>query len=380
MKYRKLGRTLVDVSIIGLGAEYLEHAPRSTVISVLSEAMDNGVNYVDLFMASPGVRDNFGMALKGKRHDVMVAGHLGPTLRDGQYYRSRDKILCEQYFDDLLTRIQTDYIDVVMLHFVDKPRDYEKVFVSEGILELALRLKEEGKARFIGMSSHRVPVALQAVNSGYIDVLMFPVNPAFDILPGDMEVEALWRDDTYEQPASNSSESGRQQLYHACAIHGVAIVAMKPYAAGQLFRPGNPTSMVLTPTQCTSYALSQPGVCSVVPGCRDVEEMKAALAYLDATDEEKDYSSIRDNPVWRLRGSCMYCNHCLPCPASIDIGMTMRIVDTAKYETAHSVLSDYEALPSKASDCTECGVCVERCPFGVDVVAGMTQAVDIFGK
>jgi len=60
MRYRKLGRTGIDVGIVGLGAEYLEHASEDTVTSVVHEAIDKGVNYIDLFMATPGVRDNFG--------------------------------------------------------------------------------------------------------------------------------------------------------------------------------------------------------------------------------------------------------------------------------------------------------------------------------
>ncbi len=382
MKYRKLGRTGVDVGIIGLGAEYLEHASRDTIASVVDEAVDNGVNYIDLFMASPNVRDNFGITLRNRRQKVMVAGHLGVALRNGQYYKTRDNALAKRYFDDLLTRLQTDYIDALMLHFVDEPDDYERVFGSEGLLELALRLKKEGKARFIGLSSHYVPIALKAVNSGHIDMLMFPVNPAFDTLPADMDMEAMWQDSSYKEAgaASDKSTPQRRELYHACAIQGVGLVAMKPYAAGRLFVKENPSRIVLTPVQCISYALSQPGVCTVVPGCRTVEEMKAALAFLNATDREKDYSSIYENPVWKLRGSCMYCNHCLPCPVGIDIGMTMRIIDMAKYEKTNSVVSEYEALSLKVSDCTECGVCVERCPFDVDIIANMIQAIDIFGK
>lgn len=382
MRYRKLGRTAIDVGIIGLGAEHLEHASRDTIVAVVDEAVENGVNYIDLFMASPNVRDNFGIALQNRRQKVMVAGHLGVALKNGQYYKTRDKALAERYFDDLLTRLQTNYIDGLILHFVDEPDDYERVFGSQGLLELALRLKREGKARFIGLSSHYVPVALKAVNSGRIDMLMFPVNPAFDTLPADMDVEAMWQDSSYEEAAKVSGKSTPQRkgLYHTCAIRGVGLVAMKPYAGSRLFVKENPSRIVLTPVQCISYALSQPGVCTVVPGCRTVEEMKAALAFLDATDKEKDYSSIYDNPVWKLRGSCMYCNHCLPCPVGIDIGMTMRIIDMAKYEKTNSVVSEYEALSSNASDCTECGVCVERCPFDVDIIANMIQAVDIFGK
>jgi predicted aldo/keto reductase-like oxidoreductase len=151
---------------------------------------------------------------------------------------------------------------------------------------------------------------------------------------------------------------------------------MKPYAAGHLLFKGNPT---LTPIQCISYALSQAGVCTVVPGCKKVEEMDAVLAYLDATEDEKDYSDISDNLVGSLRGSCMYCNHCLPCPVGIDIATVTKLADTAVYGVSTSLLLDYGSLTSKASDCTECGICVENCPFGVDVIANMTRAVGIYG-
>ena len=381
MRYRKLGRTSLDVGIVGLGAEYLEYASTDTVTSVVHEAIDRGVNYIDLFMATPGVRDNFGTALKSKRHQVMIAGHLGSVLQNGQYCRSRDRVESKKFFEDLLTRLRTDYIDALMLHFVDKPEDYEKVFDSEGLLGLALQLKQEGKARFIGMSSHNVPTALKAVNSGHIEVLMFPVNLAFDTLLGDMEMEGPFSDILYRQSAfaDNESMSKRKALYHACAIQGVGIVAMKPYAAGVLFGE-NPSSILLTPVQCLNYALSQPAVCTVVPGCKNVAEMKAALTFLEATDEEKDYSSINVDSMWKLKGSCMYCNHCLPCPVGIDIGIATRVTDTAGYGINDKVVSEYEALSVKASACTECGVCLERCPFGVDVISNMNRAVDIFGK
>ena len=134
MRYRKLGRTGVDVSVVGLGAEYLENVSRDTIVSVVDEAVDNGVNYIDLFMASPNVRDNFGIALKNRRQKVMVAGHLGVALDNGQYCKTRDNAVAEHYFNDLLTRLQTDYIDVLMLHFVDEPDDYENV--QQGVIQM----------------------------------------------------------------------------------------------------------------------------------------------------------------------------------------------------------------------------------------------------
>jgi len=230
------------------------------------------------------------------------------------------------------------------------------------------------------MSSHYAPVALKAVNSGHIDVLMFPVNPAFDTLPGNAEIDTLFEENSYNKSDIKEDKPSpeRKDLYYACAVKGVGIVAMKPYAAGHLFSKGHPSSIVLTPVQCINYALSQPGVCTAVPGCKNVEEMKDALAFLEASEAEKDYSAISENPVWKLRGSCMYCNHCLPCPMNIDIGLTTRLADIAEQGMTGNLISEYEALSSKASDCTECGMCTENCPFGVDVVANMTRTVVLF--
>jgi predicted aldo/keto reductase-like oxidoreductase len=269
-----------------------------------------------------------------------------------------------------------------MLHYVDEPDDYDRVFGSGGILETALHLKHEGKARCIGMSSHRASTALRAVNSGSIDVLLFPVNPAYDALPSGAEMEAAGQAESYQTSkiADRRAIPERVKLYHACELQGVGLIAMKPYAAGQLFARGNPSSMVLTPVQCISYAFSQPGVCTVVPGCRNVGELNAALAFLEATDEEKDYSAISENPVWMLRGRCMYCNHCLPCPVGIDIGTVTRLMDTTEYELTDILISEYNMLPSKASACNECGICLDNCPFGVDITANMARAVEIFGE
>ena len=76
----------------------------------------------------------------------------------------------------------------------------------------------------------------------------------------------------------------------------------------------------------------------------------------------------------------MYCNHCLPCPSNIDIGQTIRGFDTSLNNVV-----DFDEIGSKQSPiveialtCTECGVCMERCPFGVDVVSIMKTITEIF--
>jgi predicted aldo/keto reductase-like oxidoreductase len=374
--FRQLGKTNLNVGVIGLGTEFLWHEPKDAVVSVIHEALDHGVNYYDLWMPSPEIRDYFGAAIKGRRAEINIAGHLGSTLKDGQYFRTRDLKLSEVFFEDLLKRLQTDYLDILMLHFIDDEADYHGVFESGAFLDLALRLKRDGKVRYIGMSSHKVPVSLKAVRSGNIDLLMFPINPAFDSLEGDQGLEEYWKEQSYENEVTTLKLS-RKELYHVCERQGVGIVAMKPYAGGWLLQKIN--DMNLSPVQCLNYCLAQPGVFTVVPGCKNIDEMRQALSFLNATESEKDFSIINSSIRWRLRGTCMHCNHCLPCPAKIDIGNLTRILYTAENGFNKIILSKYQSLNAKASQCSECGSCMKRCPFDVDIISNMKKAMNIFG-
>jgi predicted aldo/keto reductase-like oxidoreductase len=276
-----------------------------------------------------------------------------------------------------MKRLRTDYIDILMLHLVDDETDCDVVFDEGGLLGVAKRLRKEGKARMLGVSSHVAPVALKAVRSGEIDVLMFPVNPAMDAIAGSLGIEQQFKEDAVVEAGGVSPD--RQELYNACAAGGVSIVAMKPYYAGILLAADNRSGVTLTPSQCLAYALDRPAVATTVPGCRTADEMRAALAYLEASDEERDYSAIHRSPLWKLGGSCTYCNHCLPCPEEIDIGGVTRLADIAAYQADAAIIAEYKSLPVTASACTECGVCNERCPFTVDAVANMQRAAEVFG-
>jgi predicted aldo/keto reductase-like oxidoreductase len=352
METRRLGKTDLELGVIALGTEHLVEVPRKTVVSVVREAVRRGVNYFDVLFAYPHYQDNFGAAFKGRREKVLISGHLGSALQDGQYRRSRDVGECEELFHDLLRRLATDYVDVLFLSNCDEPDDYEQIIGGGGLLELGARLRREGKARFIGLSGHQVPVATQAVESGRIDVLMHNVNLA------------------------GHADPGRRELYHACAAAGVGLIGMKPFAGGSLLQEGAGPSA--TPVQCISYALAQPGVCAVVPGVKNLQELNAALAYLDAAEQVRDFSGVVGRFRPDLEGQCVYCNHCLPCPAGIDVGKTIRLADTAGGTGAASLAAEYARLPAAASECLECGDCVERCPFKVDVLSKMARAVQLF--
>jgi predicted aldo/keto reductase-like oxidoreductase len=230
---------------------------------------------------------------------------------------------------------------------------------AQDSLERLRGYQRDGRLGFVGISNHNVDVARMAVESGLIDVLMFPVN--------------LYQHHGHPE---------RAQLLQTCAEHGVGIVAMKPYYGGRLLTSAEgPTG--ITPVQCLHYAVSQP-IVTTVPGCRTAEHLREALTYLEASDEQKQFAPLHDEMVDRLRGVCVGCRHCLPCPQEINIPGVIGQVDyvglyanTPFLEQRYREL--YDAYSAKASDCMECEVCLERCPFGVDIIGKMRRAVEIFG-
>jgi predicted aldo/keto reductase-like oxidoreductase len=383
VRYRKILRCGFEVSEIGLGCEHLEKKDKGLIEEVVSTALDGGINILDVFMPQPQVRDYIGAVLRTVRKNVYLQGHIGATLQDGQYHRTREVDKCDTYIQDFLARYHTDYIDIGMIHFVDNLDDWH-IIENQGLLEYALHLKEMGIIRAIGLSSHEPTTALTAVKSGYIDVLMFSLNPSFDLLPEQTGVEALFERKTYEMGASAGINPVRQQLYETCAQGGVGITVMKTLSAGQLLdAKASPFGTPLTVAQCEHYALTRPGVVSVLIGCVSGEQVRQALKYEVLSEQEKDYTSVlAGSQRYTATGACMYCNHCLPCPQQIDIAAVHQYYDLAKnlIEIPATISEHYRLLHAHASDCIECGDCEERCPFGVTVADNMTKAAALFGS
>ncbi len=115
MRYRTLGNTGMQASIIGLGAEHLDGKTYETVKETLDAAIENDVNIMDVFMPGHDIRQKLGKALKGRREEMIIQGHIGSTDVNQQYDISRDMPIVKKYFENLLIDLGTDYIDVGML-------------------------------------------------------------------------------------------------------------------------------------------------------------------------------------------------------------------------------------------------------------------------
>ena len=381
MRYRILGKTGLSVSEIGFGGEWLSRHDEAHSVELLRYAHTKGVNIVDCWMPDPKSRDIIGKAMADCRTEWYVQGHIGSTWQNGQYVRTRDMEFVRPAFGDLLKRLGTDYIDLGMIHYVDSMEDWNAA-MNGPFIEYVHDLREKGVIRHIGLSTHNPLIGKLAAETGFIEMILFSINPAFDMRPATEDLDQMFGG--YDNAAYSGIDPDRAALYRLCEEKNVGVTVMKGFFGGRLFdKAQSPFGVAFTPDQLIHYALTRPGVSSILCGFDAKEQADAALHYEVATAEEKDYASVLASaPLHSYRGQCTYCGHCLPCPMEIDIAMVNKFYDlaAAQKEIPESVLAHYRALKRTAADCVGCGGCEARCPFGVPVAERMQKTAGLFGS
>lgn len=382
MVYRTLGRTGIQVSEIGMGCEGFVDKSYEEVLALVDRMEALGINCVDLYTSNPEVRSNLGRALRGRREKFVLQAHLCSVWKDGQYKRTRDIGEVREGFADQLRRLETDHAEIGMIHYVDSMADWNTV-ANGPVMAYARELKAAGTIGSIGLSSHNPEVALAAVNTGLIDVLMFSVNPCYDLQPAGEDVEELWAPRNYENNLVNMDPQ-RQALYETCQRLGVGITVMKAFGGGDLLSETlSPAGKALTAFQCLHYALTRPAVASIMCGARSLEDLEAGAAYEDAPESERDYAAaLAALPRISWQGHCMYCGHCAPCPKGIDVASVTKFLNLCRAQgtVPETVREHYALLPHRAAECVACGACEKRCPFGVPIIENMRQAAAVFGS
>ena len=282
-------------------------------------------------------------------------------------------------FEDILKRMQTDYIDLGMIHYVDSEEEWDLCMNTEYI-RYVHELHEKGIIRHIGLSTHNPRIAKKAVESGFIEMILFSINPAFDMHPATEDLDTMFGE--YDESLSGIDEE-RAALYRLSEEREVGITVMKGFFGGRLFdAKTSPFGTAFTPVQCIHYALTRPGVCSILCGYDTKEQVDEAVSYETASEEEKDYASvIASAPLHSYMGQCTYCGHCKPCPSEIDIAMVNKYYDLAVQQSKvpESVRQHYLALNATASSCIGCQSCESRCPFGVKIAERMEKTTELFG-
>ncbi|MCH5162143.1 MAG: aldo/keto reductase [Clostridiales bacterium] len=366
MEYRKLPKGNEKIGVLGIGLGGIQDAPSDEIEAVVRKAIDNGINYFDACGGGASIYEPFGKAIAGQRDKVFFQLHFGAVYNEkGEYGWSRDLDRIKETFAWELKLLGTDYIDFGFLHCIDEDEDFDEI-KSNGIFDYVLSLKNSGVTRHVGFSSHTPSVAERVLDEGVFDMMMFSINPAYDLEQGD------------EYGKGSSGE--RAKLFRRCQSEGVGISVMKPFHGGQLLSSStSPFKKELTKEQCIQYCLDRPAVLTVLPGVRSVKDLDELLKYLTASAEQKDYSVIGEFTPESAIGHCVYCNHCQPCPMGIDIGLINKYYDLslAGDKMAHN---HYDKISVKADACVACGHCEKRCPFKVKQIKRMKEIATYFGK
>ena len=380
MNYRRLGKTGLMVSEVGFGGEWLERHDEAHSIELIRHAHDKGINIIDCWMPDPKSRDIIGKAISDCRDQWFVQGHIGSTWQNGQYVRSRDMAHVVPAFEDLLARIGGGYIDLGMIHYIDSEEDWQ-VAMSGPFIEYVHDLHRRGIIRHIGLSTHNPVMAQRAVKTGFVEMILFSINPAFDMHPASEDLMDLLGGDFDESLSGIDPE--RAELYRMCEENDVGITVMKGFFGGALFdAERSPFGVAFTPAQLIHYALTRPAVASILCGYDTCDQVDAAVAYETATPDERDYASvIASAPLHSYMGQCTYCGHCQPCPMEIDIAMVNKLYDLAARQDSvpESLRAHYRDLPRNASDCVGCQSCESNCPFGVKIAERMARTAELFG-
>jgi aryl-alcohol dehydrogenase-like predicted oxidoreductase len=283
MKFRTLGRTGLKVSEIGLGTEHLYGLPKRSVSLIIREALKNEINYFDIIFNVSKYIENISASIKDNIDDIILTCHLGTVENGGKPQRSRDLKKCEQAFLKTLSKFGRGYIDILNLQYV-KEKEYNSIIASGGLLELAQKFQREGLAKFTSLSTHNVSIGQKAVKSGHFDMIMNQINIVNHTMPG------------------------RESFLETCKKEGVGLVAMKPFARGKLLERNRTVyigkyqsggisikkkiPIEITPIKCLNYTLSQTGVSTTIPGVKNLNELKENLGFINASDEEKDFSTL----------------------------------------------------------------------------------------
>lgn len=365
MEYRRMRRVSGAVSAIGIGGSNLHRSSPQEIRRMVRYGHENGVNLIDLIMTDDSPFASIADVVKPDRKDFRLQAHIGADFPGGRVETCRDLNRIKREFDRQLKIFATDYMDFGLVHYVDSMDDFKNI-MSSGIWRYMKDLKRQGALKNLGFCSHTLSICQAFVDTGDVDCFMTSVNPIYDFS---------------EENGKLAVSKERMDFYRDCAKRGIGIHVMKVFAGGSLIdRRLSQLERPLSVYQCLQYALDRPAVQSCLVGASSVDELKESLAHFTQPFDRRDYAVLGGmSSGGAANGHCIYCNHCQPCAAGIDIGIVSKYMDLA-LAGDDLARKHYNDLKIHASACIKCGRCDKNCNFGVKPSARMAQAVKVFGK
>ena len=357
MQKRRLGRTNLQVSIVGFGGTWISELSKPEAINVVRHAFDLGINFFDTAKLDGDSEEKIGDALHEVRDKCIIATKTG----------SRTKKESLEDFECSLKRLRTDRLDIIQLHGIDDEKTLTKAMGPDGSMQTCKEARKLGLVDFIGITGHKPRILTRAVESGEFDTVLVPLNVV--------------------------TRQALEELLPAARAHDVGVIVMKPLSAKTstlitcLYNPS--LSLVSDETELKAllghtkdamvnsalrYVLSQ-DVATVIPGLKSINEVETAAKtgeeYNGLTPREKEQFDFSLGPSY-----CRDCGQCLPCPQGLNIPAILRFDTLYKsYDLKVWAKKLYSGLEVKADRCRKCGECETKCPYQLPIVNALKEAM-----
>ncbi len=336
MRTVMLGKTGLEVSRVGMGGIPIQRPLLDEAVRVIRRALDLGVTLIDTSRGYGDSEERIGKAIAGRRDDVVIATKGG----------WRDAEIVRDCIDESLKRLNIEAIDLWQFHGVNTLEGYDGLFEPGGAMEAARKALQAGKIRHIGLSSHNLGVAIQAVKSGLFETIQFPFNYVT------------------REPAD--------ELIPLAAERGVGFIGMKPFAGGMLGRADLSIKYVL------QYDSVVPD-----PGIETAEEIEEIVSIVERGDWELSPTELREIDARRDElGTqfCRQCGYCQPCPQEIQISMVMITEGMWKLWPREIFMEWMGGVIETARTCLKCGECESRCPYELPIRDRIDESIAFYDR
>lgn len=318
MKNVTLGKTGITVPQNAFGALPIQRVEKEEAVQILRKAYEGGMRWFDTARAYSDSEEKLGLAFEGMREKIIISTKTAAKTPEG-------------FWKDLetsLSLLKTDYIDVYQFHQVN---ECWKPGGGSGMYECMLEAKAQGKIRHIGVTSHKIGVAYECVESGLYETMQFP----FSYLAGEKELK----------------------LVEMCREADMGFICMKGLAGG-----------LIHDSKAAMAYMSQFDVLPIW-GIQKMSELEEWLSFMEETPEmDEEISSYIEQEKKELSGDfCRGCGYCMPCPMDITINQCARMSLMLRRAPSQNWLSEkWQAEMEKITSCIHCYSCASKCPYELD--------------
>jgi predicted aldo/keto reductase-like oxidoreductase len=329
----QLGRTDLVVSQVGFGAIPIIRLDRQEAVRLLRYACERGINFFDTANAYRDSEEKIGCAFAGMRDQIILASK---TLR-------RDSDGVREHLERSLKQLQTDYLDLYQLHQIAQDKDWDAVMSPGGALEEVARARAAGKIRYLGVTSHSLPMALRMVHTGLFDTIQFPFNFI--------------------------EEGARHELLPTALQLGMGFIVMKPFAGGAIGNAG----------AAFKFLREHPGLLPI-PGFESTAQINEVLSFYTGPNRVSDHDRTVMERYREQLGKrfCRRCEYCQPCPQGVMITPAMGYPIVAARMSA-AVAAEFSKGPMESVvRCNACGACIDRCPYDLPIPEMLKANYELF--